>query len=63
LSRTTVFVKYYYLEKAISLHYQAKLEGGEILLFPEKLNPDNFDYSTVSNTHSKVNVMAITRLS
>ncbi|WZF20113.1 hypothetical protein WKK05_12725 [Nostoc sp. UHCC 0302] len=49
-------IKHCYLEKAILLHYQAKIEGREILLFPENLNPNNFDYPTLSNTYSRVQV-------
>jgi hypothetical protein len=49
-------IKYCYLEKAISLHHKAKLEGQEILLFPENLDPNNFDYPIESNTSSTVQI-------
>lgn len=57
MSRVTVYfysdrwvpIKYCSLEKAILLHQKANLEGKEILLFPDHLDPNQFSNSFNEN--------------
>ncbi|WP_334888087.1 hypothetical protein [Nostoc sp.] len=53
MSRVTVYfysdrwvpIKYCFLEKAILLYHKANLEGKEILLFPDNVDPNQFSNS------------------